>query len=154
MIYQQQKNTADEEVVVNASYTLGTTNDLKAKFEFRIPITADNFLIPLKSKIELLNSDLASIMPPINSDTPNIPWITIDTSAITTFGFLYFQTTFVINGSIDDTSLLEKYLKKCKTTYSVKGAQDGMKEFYVYNSVHISANKHHLVMRKYITLNR
>ncbi|MBY0486577.1 MAG: hypothetical protein K2P85_05230 [Flavobacteriaceae bacterium] len=147
MIYQQQEDTEQEEVV-KASYKLGAINTIKVKFEFRIPITTDNFLVPIISKIELLNSDLASLMPPVNSDTPDISWTTIDTSAITTFGFLYLQTTFAVNGSIDDTSLLEKYLKKCKTTYNVKGAQDGIKEFYVYDSVHISANKHHLVMRK------
>jgi hypothetical protein len=90
----------------------------------------------------------------VNPDTYNIPWTLLNTAPITTYGFLYYETTFVVNGDITDTSLLEKYLKKCKTIYSVKGGEVGAKEFYTYDSVHISVNKHHLVMRKYITLNR
>jgi hypothetical protein len=151
MIYQQTDTDKDE--AVNASYKLGASNTLKVKFDFSIPNIPENLLMPIKSRIELMDADMTDLIT-VNPDTYNIPWTLLNTAPITTYGFLYYETTFVVNGDITDTSLLEKYLKKCKTIYSVKGGEVGAKEFYTYDSVHISVNKHHLVMRKYITLNR
>jgi len=152
MIYQE--NNDGQEEAIKASYLLGTASSIQVKFDLKIPISPENYLTPIKTRIELLDSDLALLLPAIDSPVPNVPWSLLDTSAIDRFGFVYFQTTFAVNGSIGDASLLEKYLKKCKTTYAIKGGEDGIREFLIYDSVHISSNKHHLVMRKYITLNR
>lgn len=152
MIYQQKDG--NQEDPVNASYILGASNTIKVKFDFSVPLIPENYLVPITTKIELMDSDLNSIADPIDPQTVNIPWAGFNTAPITTYGFLYYETTFTVNGNIDDSSLLEKYLKKCRTIYSVKGGDDGPKQFLTFNSIHISVNKRHLVMRKYIILNR
>lgn len=152
MIYLEKTNEVDD--LLSASYHLGEFNEIKVKFDFKIPISPENYLIPISSKIELLKEDLELIPPIVEPGTVVIPFTKINVSSIIPSGFLYFETVFRINGSIDDVSLLEKYLKKCKNTYSINGGQDGLKEFYIYDSVKITAGKEHLIMRKHITLNR
>ncbi len=148
MIFQLQEDDKKEQVY--ASYRIGANNSsVQVKFNLRIPGNSTINLVPMLSTVEIMDDRLNTIDRK-SQNQPDIDWVTFSNIQN---GFLYFQTNFIVNGNVPTNDELEKYFKKCKTTYSVKGGTDGLKEFTMFDNIIISINKNEVFITKYIILN-
>ncbi len=152
MIFQLLEDDKKEQVL--AQYKVGSGNtSLKIKFELKIPASVAINLIPMLSTAEVMDKWL-SVLDRVSSPKPDINWTNIKAEGIDEKGFLYFQTNFLVDGNLPTNDELEKYFNKCKTIYSVKNGEDGLKVFNMFDTILISANKKEVFLTKYIVLNQ
>lgn len=151
MIFQLQND--DKKVQLYASYKIGNDNkSIKVKFDLKIPGDTEFNLVPMLSTVELMDKNL-NVIKRESQETPDIKWTKFSTEEIIEYGNLYFQTNFVVNGNVSSNEELEKYFKKCKTTYSVGDGEDGLKKFTMFDNILIAQSKKEVFLTKRIILN-
>jgi hypothetical protein len=150
MIYQK---TDLRSLFEYASYQVGNSNGITVQFDFQFPVTFPSLLKPLLSSIELYDTSY-NLLNSINGavDIPKSP-LNVNFPNINEY-YLLFQTNFQIVGDVNDREKLEEMLRKCKTTYSINGGDQGKTIYTLFDSVYISKDKMELYLFKQINLKK
>jgi hypothetical protein len=151
MIYQK---TEHRSLFEYASYQVGSNPSITVKFDFQFPVTFPQFLRPLLTIVELYDTNYI-LLNRINNGAVDVAKTSIDVNYPGSSEYnLLFQTNFRIVGDITDRQKLEEMLKKCKTTYTIDGGNQGESLYVLFDNVYISKDKTELYLFKQIILKK